>query len=72
MSFFFSGRNTTAEYKAIMPHLVQVVDDHKSQMIAGAPQLNICDNAVMVRTRTVVVFNDRQEQGSVSQRKGYD
>ncbi|XP_071493717.1 N-acetylgalactosamine-6-sulfatase-like isoform X1 [Diadema antillarum] len=40
-------KNTTAEYKQMMPGIMQVVDDHKSRLVPGTPQLNMCDNAVM-------------------------
>ncbi|XP_030831468.1 N-acetylgalactosamine-6-sulfatase-like [Strongylocentrotus purpuratus] len=39
-------KNTTAEYKAVMPKIGQVVADHKTYLIPGTPQLNMCDDAI--------------------------
>nr|XP_054748513.1 N-acetylgalactosamine-6-sulfatase-like isoform X1 [Lytechinus pictus] len=40
-------KDTAAEYKAVMPQIRQIVEDHKTNLIPGTPQLNMCDNAVM-------------------------
>ncbi|XP_030831398.1 N-acetylgalactosamine-6-sulfatase isoform X2 [Strongylocentrotus purpuratus] len=40
-------KSTAAEYKAEMPQIMEIVADHKANLIPGTPQLNMCDNAVM-------------------------
>ena len=46
LPFWF--RNDTEEYKTTMTTIDNVVEEHKSQMKRGTPQLNWCDPAVMV------------------------
>ena len=41
-------RQNSAEYKNAMNVITPIVDDHHKTMIAGDPQLNYCDKAVMV------------------------
>lgn len=38
--------NTSAVYKAVMPGLQAVVQEHKKLLVPGTPQLNLCDRAV--------------------------
>ena len=45
---FFVRRHNSAEYKNAMDVISPIVDDHHKTMIAGDPQLNYCDKAVMV------------------------
>lgn len=35
------------EYREVMPAIEKLVSEHKSTLIAGDPQLNICDQSVM-------------------------
>lgn len=39
-------KSSSAVYKEVMPSLEAVVKDHKNKLVAGEPQLNICDKAV--------------------------
>ena len=43
--------NDKEEYKTVMTTIDKVVQDHKSKMKRGTPQLNMCDNAVMVSSK---------------------
>ena len=38
----------TAEYKSAMGEIQAIVSDHITHLVPGEPQLNYCDNAVMV------------------------
>lgn len=43
----FPVRVSSAEYQEVMPSIISVVQQHKKEMVAGEPQLNVCDLAVM-------------------------
>lgn len=43
------NRSSEQEYKDVMEVIRKVVSEHKSKLVPGVPQLNMCDNAVMVR-----------------------
>lgn len=43
------NRPSDPEYREVMPAIEKLVSEHKSTLIAGDPQLNICDQSVMVR-----------------------
>lgn len=43
------NRSSEQEYKDVMEVIRKVVSEHKSNLVPGVPQLNMCDNAVMVR-----------------------
>lgn len=43
------NRSSEQEYKDVMEVIRKVVSEHKSKLLPGVPQLNMCDNAVMVR-----------------------
>lgn len=43
------NRSSEQEYKDVMEVIRKVVSEHKSNLAPGVPQLNMCDNAVMVR-----------------------
>ena len=43
------NRSSKREYKQVMEVIRKVVSEHKSSLVPGVPQLNMCDNAVMVR-----------------------
>lgn len=49
MNAFAFGRSKTLEYKTALASIMTVYNDHKSTVILGKPQLNWCDEAVMVR-----------------------
>ena len=38
----------SAEYKEVMPWLLISVNDHRTNLVPGEPQLNMCDRYVMV------------------------
>ena len=40
-------RHDTEEYKTAMATIEKIVQDHKSKMKRGIPQMNVCDQAVM-------------------------
>lgn len=40
-------RSSEQEYKEVMKVIRKVVSEHKSNLVPGVPQLNICDNGVM-------------------------
>ena len=44
----FALRHDKEEYKTAMETIEKIVEDHKSKMKRGTPQLNMCDPAVMV------------------------
>lgn len=54
-SILIPSRNITAEYKAVMPKIGQVVADHKTYLIPGTPQLNMCDDAIKVLSYRLLV-----------------
>lgn len=43
------NRSNEQEYKEVMEVIRKVVSEHKSNLVPGVPQLNMCDDAVMVR-----------------------
>lgn len=43
-----NDRSSTPEYKEVMAGIRKLVFEHKSSLVAGEPQLNMCDPAVMV------------------------
>lgn len=47
--FRLMNRPSDPEYREVMPAIEKLVSEHKSTLIAGDPQLNICDQSVMVR-----------------------
>ncbi|KAJ7374779.1 hypothetical protein OS493_005129 [Desmophyllum pertusum] len=40
-------RSTDQEYKDVMDVIRKLVSEHKSSLVPGEPQFNVCDNAVM-------------------------
>ncbi|XP_076469787.1 N-acetylgalactosamine-6-sulfatase-like [Babylonia areolata] len=38
---------SSAEYKRVMPEIFRLVDEHKTKLVPGDPQLNMCDQSVM-------------------------
>ncbi|KAK2549987.1 Aurora kinase A-A [Acropora cervicornis] len=45
--FRLMNRPSDPEYREVMPAIEKLVSEHKSTLIAGDPQLNICDQSVM-------------------------
>ena len=45
---WLSNRSSDQEYKEVMSAIRKLVSEHKSSLVAGEPQLNMCDPAVMV------------------------
>ncbi|XP_067652169.1 N-acetylgalactosamine-6-sulfatase-like isoform X2 [Haliotis asinina] len=37
----------SAEYRSVMPGIIQVISEHQAALVPGKPQLNWCDKAVM-------------------------
>ena len=50
------NRSSESEYKEVMEVIRKVVSEHKSNLVPGVPQLNMCDNAVMVSYSNVGVY----------------
>ncbi|KAK7114629.1 N-acetylgalactosamine-6-sulfatase-like isoform X1 [Littorina saxatilis] len=40
-------KSTSVEYKGVMPQILKIVAEHRSQLVKGEPQLNMCDSSVM-------------------------
>ena len=49
------NRSSEPEYKEAMEVIRKLVSEHKSNLVPGVPQLNMCDNAVMVSYSNVGV-----------------
>ena len=43
-----TNRPSTQEYKEVMEMISELVSEHKSALVPGEPQFNMCDNAVEV------------------------
>lgn len=43
----YSIKSHNEEYKNAMPQMMKIVVDHKAKLVAGEPQLNMCDDSVM-------------------------
>lgn len=48
-----TNRPSTQEYKEVMEMISKLVSEHKSALVPGEPQLNMCDNAVEVSLQAV-------------------
>ena len=46
--FFLVPSSTAAEYHQVMPGLLDIVEEHKKNLVPGKPQLDWCDQAVQV------------------------
>ena len=49
-----SNRSSSEEYKEAMEVISKLVSQHKSSLVPGEPQLNMCDKAVMVSGQSMV------------------
>jgi alpha-galactosidase/6-phospho-beta-glucosidase family protein len=48
LTLFYIFSPQSAEYKEVMPWIQLKVNDHKTNLVPGEPQLNMCDRFVMV------------------------
>ena len=54
--FFSCSSFASDEYQRAMERISIVVQQHKAAMVPGEPQLNVCDKAVMVSSRSMNTF----------------
>ena len=50
---YYACRITSGEYKSALNIIRPIVEKHRSTLIPGEPQLNYCDDAVMVSSLPV-------------------
>ena len=49
----FTSRPTSSEYKQVMPRINAVIEEHFATRVPGVPQLNYCDESLMVSTKFI-------------------
>lgn len=51
INLYFIFSPSSKEYKIAMKIIMNEVQKHKNSLIVGEPQLNVCDDAVMVSSK---------------------